>query len=215
MIGVVSAEDIDRYAGIPVTWENRKLKKTTDYLKNAQSVIILGFGLWDDICDLATRKNNRWLYPGEMLLSVCQRDLALALHKEGLRVYTGYPFISHKYLAILGGIGSMGKNSMIITRQFGPQVRFRCLITDTILEYDQPVTENLCGDCNKCLTACPTGALSEYKVDQQKCLVGQHIAGKHPEPERLAGYEPQITPRSHIMCRECQKACPYSKFQPD
>jgi len=119
MIGIVSAEAIDRYAGIPVAWENRILKKTTDYLKNAQSVIILGFGVWDDICDLATRKNNQWLYPGEMLLSVRQRDLALALHQEGLRVYTGYPFISHKYLAVLGGLGAMGKNSLSLPNNSG------------------------------------------------------------------------------------------------
>jgi len=94
-------------------------------------------------------------------------------------------------------------------------VRFRCLITDTILEYDQPFTENLCGDCNKCLAACPAGALSEYRVDQHKCLVGRHISGALSDSPSLAGYEPQITARSHIMCRECQKACPYSKFQPD
>lgn len=109
MVGFVGAEAIDRYTGLFVSWDNARLKKTTDYLTNAKSVIVLGFYGWDEVCDIAARKNNWWVYPGEMILNVLQRDLALALQKEGLQVYAGYPYISHKYLAQLGGLGSMGR----------------------------------------------------------------------------------------------------------
>jgi epoxyqueuosine reductase len=209
MVGIVAAEDIDRYAGLPVTWQNSKLKKTTDYLENAKSVIVLGFGIWDDVFDLTVHKDSRWTYPGEMVLSVRQRDMALALQREGLQVYAGYPLISHKYLAQLGGLGAMGKNSMIVTREFGTRVRFRCIITDAVLEYDQPFTEDLCGSCTECIKACPVGALTEYVVDQKGCMVGRHIKEEYVKPNILAKYEPQVTTHSHLMCRECQKACPY------
>ncbi|MEW6772270.1 MAG: 4Fe-4S double cluster binding domain-containing protein [Bacillota bacterium] len=212
MVGIVSADAIDRYAGTPVVWKNSRLKRTTDYLENARSVVVLGFGLWDDACDLTTRKGGSWVFMGEMGLSVCQRDLALFMQKERLAVYAGYPLISYKHLAQLGGLGSMGKSSLIITREFGPQVRFRCVITDALLEYDEPLAEDFCGDCNRCVEACPVGALSDYKVDSEGCMVGRHLTGKHVDPGILAEYEPNVTAHAHIMCRVCQKVCPYSKF---
>ncbi|MCF8011928.1 MAG: 4Fe-4S binding protein [Clostridiales bacterium] len=211
MVGVVSAEEIDKYAGMEVPWKNTYFKKTTDYLENAKSVIVLGFDAQDDVCDVAYNKNGQWIYTGEMLLSVRQRDLALTLQREGLQVYAGYPMISHKHLAWLGGLGAFGKNSMIVTREFGPQVRFRCIITDAVLEYDEPFTGDLCGDCTKCIEACPVGAIYDYKIEPEGCFLGKHIKGKHVDPDILAKHEKQITECSHIMCRECQKVCPYSK----
>lgn len=211
MIGVVPAKAIDQYAGIEEIWENYKFKKTTDYLKDAKSVIVLGNGIWDDSLDIAVRKNNEWVYPGEMLLSVHQRDLALYLQREGMQVYAGYPQISHKYLAQLGGLGSIGKHTMVITRKFGAQVRFRCIITDVELQYDEPPTVDLCLKCDICIKKCPVGAITDYKVAPATCIIGRNLKDKYVDPEILAKYESKITENSHIMCRVCQTVCPIGR----
>ena len=61
--------------------------------------------------------------------------------------------------------------------------------------------------------ACPVGALAPYKADGTKCLVGMHLIdkgiSKYAEEPRL--YEPSLSKNSHLMCRECQKACRYGK----
>ncbi|NIU82623.1 MAG: tRNA epoxyqueuosine(34) reductase QueG, partial [Candidatus Thorarchaeota archaeon] len=38
--------------------------------------------------------------------------------------------------------------------------------------YDEPFKEDLCGDCDKCIQACPVDALTPYKVDPDTCIVG-------------------------------------------
>jgi epoxyqueuosine reductase len=210
LVGIVPAEKIDDYSDIWVEWEEKKLKKTTAYIEDARSVIVLGFSAEDKISDLAVNKENGWEYAGEMRLSLRQRDLALELKEEGLDLHTGYPDISYKNLARLAGLGSFGKSSLIVTQEFGPQVRWRCLITDTVLEYDEPLDWNPCGECNLCIEACPTDAISDYEVDPEKCLAGIHVKDKEAAPDLLAEYEPEVTDNSHLMCRECQEVCPHS-----
>ncbi len=209
MLGIVSAKAVDEYAGIWVEWENSKLKKTTDYMKEAQSVIILGFNAWDEMCDMAVRQKKDWEYLGEMSLSVRQRDFALILQQKGINVYARYPFISHKYLAHLAGLGAFGKNTMIITREFGPKVRFRCILTDTILDYDKPFEEDLCGDCRLCIEACPVNALSGKQVEPHGCIVGKHLDSEYVDENILTVFEPKLGTNSHVMCKACQEVCPY------
>jgi len=86
----------------------------------------------------------------------------------------------------------------------------------------------LCGDCTRCLDACPTGALTPYKVDPKKCLVNPYadeyiglISGeskysdKHgwiPNIDEIyATHSPKLTENSFLMCTTCQRACPYGR----
>ena len=210
LVGIVPAERIDNYSDIWVEWEERKLKKTTDYIEGAKSVIILGFEVQDEVYDLAVNREGSWEYVGEMMLSLRQRDLALELKEAGMNLYTGYPMISYKYLAQLAGLGAFGKSSLIVTEEFGPQVRWRCLITDVTLEYDDPADWDPCGDCRACLEACPVDAIADYKVEPNGCLAGRHVKGENLGSDLLSKYEPQVTENGHLMCRECQRVCPYS-----
>jgi epoxyqueuosine reductase QueG len=78
---------------------------------------------------------------------------------------------------------------------------------------DKPFDKDLCGDCENCIKACPVGALTPYRVDDTKCLIGVHLVGKEISKyaEELERYEPSLTKNSHLMCTECQKACKYGK----
>lgn len=159
---------------------------------------------------MAVNKQDGWEYLGEMMLSLRQRDLALELKNLGMNLYIGYPVISYKNLARLAGLGAFGKSSLIITDEFGPQVRWRCLITDATLEYDEPADWDPCGSCKACVKACPVDAIGDYKVDPGQCLTGRHIKGEDLDPDVINEYEPQVTKKGYLMCRECQKVCPHS-----
>lgn len=66
---------------------------------------------------------------------------------------------SHKLAAHLSGLGWIGKNCLLITRQFGPRVRLASVLTDCPLEAGQRMDDR-CGDCRECVDACPVHALA-------------------------------------------------------
>ncbi|GGK31760.1 epoxyqueuosine reductase [Caldalkalibacillus thermarum] len=78
--------------------------------------------------------------------------------------------LSDRAVAERAGIGWSGKNTAIITKEFGSWVYLGEMLTSIPFEPDQPVTES-CGSCTKCLDACPTGALVQPgQLDSTKCL---------------------------------------------
>lgn len=68
------------------------------------------------------------------------------------------PF-QHKTVATRAGLGWIGKSAMLITREYGPAVRFSSVLTDAPLPVGKPVNSSLCGDCTNCVTICPARAI--------------------------------------------------------
>ena len=64
--------------------------------------------------------------------------------------------LSHRHAAVLAGLGEFGYNNLVITKQFGPRVRFMSVITEAELEQDELVDEPICiGEkCLACIKAC-------------------------------------------------------------
>jgi epoxyqueuosine reductase len=87
------------------------------------------------------------------------------------------------------------------------------ILTNATMKPDEPFEQDLCGDCEECVKACPVNALTPYMVDDTRCMVGVHITGKLVELYQnvLEKYEPSFTKNSHLMCMECQKACEYGR----
>lgn len=78
--------------------------------------------------------------------------------------------LSDRSVAERAGIGFSGKNTAIITPEFGSFVYLGELITNIPFPPDTPVEES-CGDCRICLDACPTGALVEGgQLNAQRCI---------------------------------------------
>jgi len=75
------------------------------------------------------------------------------------------------------GIGEMGLNGKIITKGYGPYMRYAFIITDAPLECDEPLTETLCDGCGECIKACPGHAVSEEGLDTWQCAV--YYRGAH------------------------------------
>lgn len=112
--------------------------------------------------------------------------------------------VMEKYWAVQAGIGSRGKNTLVINPSFGSFFFIGTIFIDLDLEYDKQAND-LCKDCNLCLMSCPTGALyGEYKLDASKCISYHTIENKNEIPE-------EINLNSWIYgCDICQNVCPYN-----
>lgn len=81
----------------------------------------------------------------------------------------GRGIISLKHAGELAGLGSIGKNTLLINMKFGNRLWLGGVITSLELEAD-PLTEHFCPEnCRICIEACPQSALNEITIDQQKC----------------------------------------------
>jgi epoxyqueuosine reductase QueG len=80
-----------------------------------------------------------------------------------IRVLQRHPvaFFSHRHAAVLAGLGTFGRNNMVLTEKWGPRVRFGTVLTVASVPSDPLITEPLCTRCNACVRACPVNALSE------------------------------------------------------
>ncbi len=111
--------------------------------------------------------------------------------------------------ATRAGLGWIGKNSMLISKRNGSYFFISELITSLELEYDQPMGGNYCGDCSRCMDACPTAAITDLRVvDANKCISYLTIENKGAIPESFKGkYEKWI-----FGCDICQQVCPWNRY---
>jgi epoxyqueuosine reductase len=136
-------------------------------------------------------------------------------------------FLSFKHAAVSCGMGEIGKNNLLLTPEFGPHQRLCAIITEAELEPDQQQNFSLCKGCNKCVEACPSGALTPEGYDVDPCFVYWSLGFKKLPPARFwqwPGYIRMI--RQHMKkrdflietgqcyitdvdyCIECMRVCP-------
>lgn len=107
------------------------------------------------------------------------------------------------------GLGWVGKNSMLISRRNGSYFFIAELITDIVLNYDQPMGGNFCSDCTCCMAACPTGAITDMRmIDANRCISYLTIENKTEIPETFKGQYQQWI----FGCDICQQVCPWNNF---
>jgi epoxyqueuosine reductase len=113
-----------------------------------------------------------------------------------------------KAWAAKSGLGWIGKNSNLITKDTGSFYFIAELILDLPLNYDTPTTDH-CGTCTACIDACPTGAIVDpYVVDGSKCISYFTIELKNEIPSSFKGsFENWM-----FGCDICQDVCPWNRF---
>lgn len=113
-----------------------------------------------------------------------------------------------KAWAARSGLGWVGKNSNLLTREVGSFYFIAELILDLELETDGPVTDH-CGTCTACLDACPTQAIVQpYVVDASRCISYFTIELRNQIPEGFKGlWDDWI-----FGCDVCMDVCPWNRF---
>ena len=108
------------------------------------------------------------------------------------------------------GLGWIGRNGNLITKQNGSFFFIATLIVDVELLYDDPFAKDFCGSCRKCIDACPTEAISENKtINGSKCISYFTIELKDEIiPEEMKGKFQNWM----FGCDTCQDVCPWNRF---
>ena len=117
--------------------------------------------------------------------------------------------IQEKAWAARAGLGWLGRSGLIVTPEHGTRVVLATLILDREVDaFDAPLTSS-CGECTRCLDACPTGALlGDGRLDARRCLAWQTIE------ETQGDYRPELKPFAGVGifgCEVCQQVCPWNR----
>jgi len=159
-------------------------------------------------------KISKYAY-GKDYHGVIKEKLAAMMHfiNENIGDVHGRAFVDSapvldRAWAKKSGIGWIGKNSNLLTRQHGSFFFIAELILDLELDADAEM-EDYCGTCTACIDACPTDAIIKpYVVDGSKCISYFTIELKDQIPMNVSGKFDNWV----FGCDICQDVCPWNRF---
>jgi len=130
------------------------------------------------------------------------------LHPVIGRVFCDTAPILDRYWAWQAGFGWIGKNTQLIIPHAGSYFFLGEILLDIDLEYDSPM-KSRCGNCRRCLDACPTKALEKpFLLNANRCISYLTIENKGAIQ---AEYASKMS--NHLYgCDDCQKCCPWNRF---
>lgn len=124
------------------------------------------------------------------------------------RIFVDSAPVLEKAWAKKSGLGWVGKNTNLISKQQGSFFFLSELIIDLELEADGPI-KDYCGTCTACIDACPTDAIvAPYEVDGSKCISYFTIELKEAIPNEVKGKMDDWM----FGCDVCQDVCPWNRF---
>lgn len=141
-------------------------------------------------------------------LKACKREFSQHFPDALFRGVVDTAPLLEREFAQLAGLGWQAKNTMLISPTDGSWFFLAAILTDLVLEYDQPFATSHCGTCTACLDACPTDAFPQpYVLDGSKCISYFTI-----ESQSL----PPVENRDQIGdwmfgCDICQEVCPWNR----
>lgn len=203
---VCGIANIDRFYEAPEGFHPR------DIFSGCKSVIVFGMALPKGL----TKIEPRLIY-GHFNYGTCPEVdwIALRAAKEIERLRGGYavplpsdgPYeywdaerlegrglISMKHAAVLAGLGTLGKNTLLINEEYGNLLTLGVVLADLDLASD-PLAESICIEsCDLCIRNCPTRALDGQRANQTKCRSNTYGTNAR-------GYDT-------VNCNKCRTICP-------
>ncbi|AJA47425.1 epoxyqueuosine reductase [Clostridium pasteurianum DSM 525 = ATCC 6013] len=111
--------------------------------------------------------------------------------------------LPERYIACKSGIGFIGKNNMLINKKYGSYIFLGEIITNLSIEPDEPC-KNQCGECERCIKACPTKSINKYFNNPNICL--SYITQKKDiEDKWFEKFNGRL-----FGCDTCQLVCPFN-----
>ena len=230
--GISKAGFLEEEAPILEKWLNQNYHGKMGYMANhfdkrldptklvdgAKSVIsvLLNYFPEKDLFDDQPLKISKYAY-GEDYHLVLKSKLAELLSEIqdqvsqdiSARVFTDSAPVLDKAWAAKSGLGWIGKNANLLSKQVGSFFFIGEIILDVDLDYDAPIADH-CGTCTKCIDACPTEAIvAPYVVDGSKCISYLTIELKdeiipNQFQDKMDGW--------FFGCDVCQDVCPWNRF---
>ena len=127
------------------------------------------------------------------------------------RVFTDTAPLLERFWGARAGLGFIGKNNFLISREAGIRNFIGIIVTDVefATESCSAYGKKFCGECRRCIDSCPAGALSPYRLDAEKCISYLTIEknGSNIELNRSMAKERD----GWIFgCDACMNACPWN-----
>ena len=229
--GIAKAQALDEDARRLEKWLNKGMHGTMQYMENhfdmridpsklvpgAKSVITLLLNYFpDQVQSINAPKISKYAF-GNDYHEVIRTKLKLFLQEinEQIGEVHGRGFVDsapvlERAWAQKAGIGWIGKNGNLITKQSGSFFFIATLIVDLELIYEDAFAKDYCGTCTKCIDECPTDAILPDKViDGSKCISYLTIELKDALiPTAMKGKFDNWM----FGCDVCQDICPWNRF---
>ena len=173
---------------------------------------IAAYALGQDYHDIVKNKLRQ-------LVSNIQADGSIFEEGADIRVFSDSAPVLERYWAVRAGLGWIGRNHQLIIPRAGSMFFLGEVFLPIELDYDSPM-ESLCGNCHRCIEACPTGALATKEQSSSlegneggvfissRCLSYQTIENRGDIPDDIA----EAMGDTIYGCDRCQQACPWNRF---
>jgi epoxyqueuosine reductase len=124
---------------------------------------------------------------------------------EAFRAFVDTAPVMERELALRAGLGWIGKHTLLIHPRLGSHLLLGGVLTT--LPFERPGKEpDHCGECSRCIDACPTGAIEPWSVDARRCISYLTI-------EHRTEIAPELAARTDdwvFGCDVCQSVCPHN-----
>ncbi|MDQ0475508.1 tRNA epoxyqueuosine(34) reductase QueG [Chryseobacterium sp. MDT2-18] len=228
--GISRADFLEEDAKPFESWLNKNYHGQMSYMENyfdkrldprllvegSKSVISLSYNYFpeEDLFGINRLKISKYAYGEDYheIIKEILREMVAELQDEigdfQCRVFTDSAPILERSWARKSGIGWVGKNANLITKQTGSFYFLAEIICDLELQEDF-ATKDHCGSCRKCIDACPTDAIvSDKVIDGSKCISYATIELKNEIPESFKNKMEDWM----FGCDICQDVCPWNRF---
>ena len=198
-----------------MAWMAKNIERRGDprlVLEGAKSVIVLATNYFQGPKPVTDYRIARYAwnedYHDLIVAKLKQLDAWLIEQGGTQRYYVDTGPVLERDFASEAGLGWGGKSTMQIHRQFGTWFFLAELITTLDIQPDTPA-KDLCGKCTRCITACPTQAITApRRMDARRCVSYLTIEHKGSIPEE---FRRAMGDRIY-GCDDCLTACPWNKF---
>lgn len=232
LCGVAQCRKFEQESNFLKEWLDKGFGSSLEYLKRniecrgdatalvegAKSVIVCAVSYKNEISDGYPADHNAKVASyacttdyhitiKQMLFALCKKLKEIEPDLSARCFVDSAPIFEKRY-AVEAGLGWIGRQSLLVTPEYGTFVLLgEIVMTAECNEYDTPYKGAGCGECRRCVEACPNNAIKERHIDTSRCISCATIECRDEGGQcDLHGWI--------FGCDECQTVCPYNKKAP-